>query len=200
MVKTKEDIDQINNKDNAVNLGIKIEDYKYILDSINSWIISADNKVSIYCGMYSVVIAVITVVANRIISATGNRAAEVNQTAQIWLVVTIIIAIASFLASVVFYSWSVKPDLIGRKACVNDVKKLSLFYHDISKFNTSEEFVNVVKNTDREKYLEELLTEVYYNSIVCTAKMERFQIAITLSTVSVFTTVLSCIEYYYSYY
>lgn len=200
MVKTRKDTVQINNTDSVANLGTKIDDYKYILDSINSWIISADNKVSIYCGMYSVVIAVITLTAEHVISAAGDGATEINHAAYVWLVVMIIIAVASFLASIAFYSWSVKPNLIGGKACVHDEGELSLFYRDISKLKTPQEFVNVVNGADREKYFEELLTEVYYNSKVCNTKMVRFQIAIILSTISVFSTVLSCIAYYYAYY
>lgn len=200
MAKTKKDIDQSDNREKENNLEIRIDDYKYALDSINSWIISADNKVSIYCGMYSVVIAVITFAANHVLSAAGDKSTEINQTAYGWLIALIIIAVVSFLASIWFYSWSVKPNLIGKKTEKKGTDKMSLFYRDISKFQTPEEFVNVVKNANREKYLEELLTEVYYNSIVCTKKMIRFQVAVVLSTISVFATVFSCIACYCAYY
>ena len=199
MGKTKRDIVQIHKSDKEEGLGTKVDDYRYVLDSINSWIISADNKVSIYCGMYSVVIAVIAFVADHVLSVIGEKSAEINQTAYVWLVVLTIIAIISFLISIVFYSWAVKPNLI----CDNntqDKDKLSLFYRDIAQFKSPEEFVHTVEETDRDGYLTEIVTEVYYNSKVCTSKMIRFQVAIILSTISVIATVFACIAFYYTFY
>ena len=198
MKKIKKDIAQKDN--NSGDLATKIDDYKYVLDTINSWIASADNKVSIYCGMYSVVIAAITFAANRLLSELHVSSDVVNQCAHNIFTVCVVVAIATFLVSTVFYTLSVKPKLLGEKYGKKGKKKeYSLFYANISKFRDSDEFVSAVKNSNRKDYYQELLKEVYYNSVVCTKKMKCFQIAVVSSALSVIMTVGACIAYYYSY-
>lgn len=200
MKKPEKDIEQRNCKKNRDNLATRIDDYKYILNTINSWIASADNKVSIYCGMYSVVIAAITFAANHLLSGLHASSNDVNQRAYIAFSLCVVIAIIAFLVSIVFYTLSVKPKLLGKKCSKKGRRKeYSLFYANISKFRDSDEFVSAVKNSNRKDYYQELLKEVYYNSEVCTKKMKCFQIAVISSAVSVFVTVGACIAYYFSY-
>lgn len=202
MEKIRKDIEQNSNPDNVESMDKRINDYRYTLNSINSWIISADNKVSIYCGMYSVVIAVITFVANHVMSgictplAVSNQSVN-NQYAYNWFVAFVVSALVSFLASIVFYTKAVKPNLIGEKQCIDSKQKFTLFYKDIAGFESAEIFVNAAIEVDRESYFKEILAEVYYNSKVCTKKMQNFQIAVVLSTISVFMTVGACVAYYY---
>lgn len=196
MLKIKRDIAQ---NENADVINQKIDNYSYILDSINAWIISADNKVSIYCGMYSAVTAAIAFVANYLLSGIRESCTSTNSSAHIWFVLATIVTIGSFLVSIFFYTWSVKPNLIGGKKKDSHEKDLSLFYRDISHYESADAFIKIATESDRKLFLRELLNEVYYNSIVCTKKMQRFQIAVVSSSVSVFSVVIACIAYYYTY-
>lgn len=200
MKKTEKDIEQKNCKNSQDNLATRIDDYKYILDIINSWIASADNKVSIYCGMYSAVIAAITFAANHLLSGLHASSNDVNQMAYTIFSLCVVIAIITFLVSIVFYTLSVKPKLLGKKCSKKGRRQeYSLFYANIASFEDPDEFVDAVKNSNRQDYYQELLKEVYYNSDVCTEKMKSFQIAVISSAVSVFMTVGACIAYYFSY-
>ena len=196
MLKIKRDITQ---NEHADIINQKIDDYGYISESINTWIISADNKVSIYCGMYSAVTAVIAFVANYLLSGIRESCTSVNSNAHIWFVLATILTIGSFLVSIFFYTWSVKPNLIGVKKKDAHDKKLSLFYRDISHYESADAFIKIATESDRDLFLKELLSEVYYNSIVCTKKMQRFQVAVVSSAISVFSVVVACIAYYYTY-
>lgn len=200
MMKIRKDIGQKSLGENKGYSDSKIDDYRYILDSVNSWIISADNKVGIYCGMYSVIIAAITLVASHLLSGLSNSICEVNPYVYTCFEVTALLTGASFVVSIVFYTLSITPNLIGKKSKGNEPRKeLSLFYADIAQFKSPENFKNVVKKVDREKYYDELLSEVYYNSDVCTKKMKRFQWAVAFSTLSVVFSIIACAAYYFAF-
>jgi len=195
---TQKNIQQNKTDAQGDDIDKKIEDFKYELDSINSWIVSADNKVSIYCGMYSVVIAVIAFIADHVMSAIVISPGIVNKTFYCLFIGSVIISIVGFLVSIFFYTCAIKPNLIGNKGKGNN-KELSLFYKDIAELDSPREFINIVSMANRKTYLDSLASEIYYNSKVCTEKMMKFQIAVTASAVTIFFSIASCIAYYFAH-
>lgn len=197
MKRTRKDIQQNNIEVHSDDIDKTIEDYKYVLDSINSWITSADNKVSIYCGMYSLVIAVVAFVASHLISALNIPSGNINNTAYCWFKCDVALALIGFVVSIILYTCAVKPNLVGKKNSDKN-KALSLFYKDIAELDKPEDFMNLVLESDRKTYLKSLASEIYYNSKVCTTKMIKFQIAVIASAVTIFFTVVACIAYYFA--
>lgn len=182
-------------KNDSYEVEQKINDYRYELDSINAWIVNADNKVSIYCGLYSIVLAVIAFVAKYILF--DDTPADVGCSCYRWFQFFAIMTLLSFLTAIYFYTWAVKPNMIGKTKKNNtDIRENSLFYKDISRFRSADEYIKIVYEADRDDYCKELLKEVYFNSKVCTEKMKHFQVGVIASGASIFLAVIACSLYY----
>ena len=186
----RKNIEQNNslNKTEKFDVSKQIERNKEILDTINGWINVADSKVSIFCGVFSVVFAVMVFIAENFLSK--RKLLENN--CPFWVNATIVLicfSILTFFASLVFSFNSVSPKLTK----IDDKRKgeYSIFYAQISEFENSKEYVNCAKKATDEMYNEELLNEIYINSGVCTQKMCQFRLSLWLSFGSIIAAILS---------
>lgn len=172
----------------------QIEQNKAILDLVNSWIVAADTKVSIICGVFSAVFAVIVYFADSVLS---DRTLIEGQQYACWNKISMILACAAlvaFLLSLLFMVLTVSPKLY--KADKNRKGKYSIFYEEIADFKDAKSFVDCANKSTKIEYNEEILNEIYLNSKICSRKMKQFGISLWLSFASIVVEVGSCIIYY----
>ena len=148
-----------------------------LLGLTNSWIDSADNKVSIFCAVFSIIYGVITFG----IETIKSRQALPDGTTRSAVIALIIISALLMATSLSLYLSAIIPKLISAKKKTN---KVSLFYGDIAKV-TFEEFREFEKSLTDDRYNKEILSEVYINSKICSAKMKKFKIGVYLSILAV---------------
>ena len=79
-----------------------LERSKYSLDLINTWITSADSKISTSCGIVSVVVAVLVFVAENILSKI-DRTNGAIELWKIWFIITAAGAVITFLLSLIAF-------------------------------------------------------------------------------------------------
>ena len=179
---------------------LRLDRAKYYLELVNNWIIAADEKVSISCGVFSVIVAAIVFVAEKILEGTykcGGANADIYKC----FIVVGIIATITFLASVFFHLLAINPSFKTEEYSEsgNKHKEFTLFYDKIRRFETAEDYIQSVRNCSEKQFEEEVLREVYINSGICTNKMKRFRCGIWLGWISIILIVICSILYYYAY-
>ena len=78
---------------------------------------------------------------------------------------------------------------------MRDLIQLPLF----EQFESSEEYIQSVRDCSEIQFEEELLREVYFNSKICTKKMVTFRYGILFGGLSIFLIVICSIFYYCAY-
>ena len=171
----------------------KIEKNKYTLDLVNSWINNADTKISISCGLSSVVLAIITFIIETYIStadiSNGFNVCILN----IAKIVTAI-GLALFLLALWFHFWALNPSLISIKS--KKEEKNSLFFGSINSFENVDAYIKHANSITKERYNIELMEEIYINSSICTKKMKRFRTGMWFSIGSILFAVGAGVCYY----
>lgn len=174
----------------------QIDNNKYTLDSVNSWIGNVDQKINISCGISSLVVATIGIGAGNILIKMAEGA-NLNNSIMVYFYGVLVIFLFTFLTSLWFYFWALNPTLTSGKSKIEKAK-YSIFYKDISNFANVDDYMESVEKATEEDFNKELLREVYINSGICTRKMNRFKIGMWLSVVAVFSAVLACILFYFA--
>lgn len=172
-----------------------IEWNQYILELVNSWINNADSKISIACGISSVVFAVIAFGAENFLSKLHMD--DVNISLMTLFYITVWIAGVTFLLGLWFYFWALNPSLLSAK---NSIRKpqYSIFYDDISKFKNVDDYMGCALQATVQDVNKEILQEIYINSKICSKKIKRFKIGMWLSVIAIASAVLSSFFYYFA--
>lgn len=174
----------------------RLEQSKYSLDLVNTWISSADTKVSICSGVLSVVVAAVVFCANLIMGWVN-----VDDTPIIGLVkisrVCSILGVISFSVSLIFFFLAIIPRLTSSKDAED--KKFSLFFGDISSFGDENEFIETAMSISIDDYSKEVLRETYINSQICTRKMSLFKKGTIASIATVVNVIVAAITYPMAY-
>ena len=181
---------------------------KYSLELVNGWIIAADTKVSISCGVFSFMVAVLVFVAENILNKI-DKSAGVNTRIYLFFIVAMVISAITFLISIFLHLKAISPSFkseerIKRNCCplnkdINMQNDFSLFYDKIRRFESPEEYIQSAHNCSEKQFEEEVLREVYINSGICTNKMKRFKRGIWLGWISILLIVSCSILYYCAY-
>ena len=156
----------------------KLERSKYIYEQVNNWIENADNKVSISCGIFSGVFAVITFLSERV---TGSVAVnECWKTLYQWCFG---ISLGLMMVSLFFYVWAINPNL-GKSGKKKNgpipKKKYPVFYGDIAELELADYKKAMNQATDVD-FINELQAEAHYNSVICTKKMKKYKAGLWFS-------------------
>lgn len=182
-----------------------LERSQYSLDLVNSWINGADTKVSISCGVFSVIIAVIVFAAENILGKL-ERPEQINCLMYTWFQFILCITVIAFLVSIFFHLWAINPCFFSEADSSKKLSKkksvkpaFSIFYDEIRSFESPADYINAAKNVLEDQFTDEVLKEVYYNSKICSQKMRRFKIGITLAGITIVLSIVSCILYYCAY-
>lgn len=179
-----------------------IERNKYVFELVNMWIANADNKINIAFAMLSAVVAVVTFVAENMLSKMA-----ISQNARSSLLyafyTVFIIAAACFCLSIFFYVASVIPRLTSGKTikCKRKQKekkkpKYSIFYDEIKDFEKAEDYVEAAKRANEDVFNEEILKEIYYNSGICSKKMNCFKWGGIASFVTIVLVMIASLLYF----
>lgn len=182
-----------------------LERSQYSLDLVNSWINGADTKVSISCGVFSVIIAVIVFVAENILGKLEKQE-QINCLLYSIFFIAVIITVIGFLASIFFHLWAINPCFFSESYSSKKLSKqelakptFSIFYDEIRSFENSTDYIKAAKNVSGEQFTNEVLKEVYCNARICAQKMKRFRAGITLAIITIVFSIVSCVLYYCAY-
>ena len=159
-----------------------IENNKYTLDLVNGWINNADTKISISCGISSVVFAIILFFAENILCKL-DYSKGINSCYIPWIMLFGIGGVGCFLVSLWFCFWALNPNLASSKIKAQN-KDYSIFYEDI-KCLTEPEYIASANDATDEAFNEEILREIHINSGICSKKMHRFKIGMWYSVISI---------------
>ena len=183
-------------KDNNAN---SVQRSEYILQLVNNWISNIDTKVSVSCGLFTVVFSIITIIINEMISDFGFNILYADNPLPVGCRIILLLSVVAFTGSFFLHLLAIFPSLFGKTkkktGCDSeiDTRKSIVFFENISKFKGKEEYVsNAISTTDME-YCEDLFTEVFYNSVICTKKIIRFRWALVTGALSVIGGLLACI-------
>ncbi len=182
-----------------------LERSKYSLDLVNTWINVADTKVSISCGVFSVIIAVIVFVAENLLGKL-DEPEQINGHIYTLFLIAVLITVIIFLVSIFFHIGAISPSFFsGSKSSKKQSKKravqptFSIFYDEIRAFKNPADYVEAAKGISEEQFTDEILKEVYCNSKICSKKMRRFKVGIVFAFMAILLSIFSCILYYCAY-
>lgn len=171
-----------------------VENNKYTLDLVNGWINNADTKISISCGISSVVLAVIAFGAENILGDLAKNN-ELNGRVMPLFALALAVSCITFIVSLWFYFLALNPGLISSKLEI-EKPKYSIFYKDISKFANVDAYMECIEDVTEEDFNHELMREIYINSDICTKKMQRFKTGMWCSVISIIAAVVASVLFY----
>lgn len=177
-----------------------LERSKYSLDLINTWITSADSKISTSCGIVSVVVAVLVFVAENILSKIDRA----NGAIEPWKTLFIITAAGSvitFILSLFFHLLALSPKFFAGKNTGDQSKnkKCNIFYEDIKDYKDAEDYISAVRKISENQFVDDVLRETYYNSKICSTKMHRFKIGLWTAFASIVLILICALCYFQMY-
>ncbi len=158
---------------------------RYNLDLVNGWISSADSKIGTFGTVFAVVAAVFVYVADMIFSYVDNSVL-VNPILLTW---STFFAVSSFLAlvvAIILCLVALRPSLkskFSRK--FKKISYFSIFYEDIARIESADEYIRIAKESTRDKFTDEVMREIYFNSRICSNKMHLFKNAFIASILSI---------------
>lgn len=189
-------------------MNMNVAECKERLNNVGAWIGSADNKISIGLGIFSIT----GLFFGFIFSENFDRLMylkEVNFGAFISVMIIFGFSLLCFIAALFSYVIGIVPrlgsakDYHKKKDKMPDDDYLNFwFFKHVASFPTSDEFIEECKCKfgDFDDECKQILQEVYANSNICLAKMMCFKIgiivsliSISLSFVSVLTLIISCV-------
>lgn len=168
------------------------EDLYRILDTVNSWIHSADNKASIFLAFVGVCITVI--VTSSFFSDVCKLISDILLSGDMWLRILFIVASAVGIMGIIMLVAVIIPRIIR----IPWLKvKTPLFQHDSFMFYGS------IANRDYKAYekqmheifgtgnlvIDDLIYQIHSASVICVKKMEYLQKSIVLL---IFSSILLC--------
>lgn len=189
-------------------MNMNVVECKERLNNVSAWIGSADNKISIGLGIFSIT----GLFMGFIFSENFERLMylkSVNFNAFISTMIAFILSLLCFAVAICSYVIGIVPRLGAAK----HYQKKSVetpdnnyvnfwFFKHIALFSTSEKFIEECKRKfgDIDEECKQILEEVYANSNICLTKMICFKvgiiislISVLLSFVSVLTLIISCV-------
>lgn len=200
-----QNIEQVHEKNSPSGESSLLDRSKYSLDLVNMWINGADTKVSISCGVFSVIIAVIVFAAENMLGKL-EKPVKLNCFAYSMFHVAVVITVIAFLVSIFFHLWAINPSFFsGSKPSKNQSSKksskppFSIFYDEIRNFDNAADYIKAAKDESEDQFTDEVLKEVYYNSKICSRKMRRYKTGIIFAGITIALSIISCILYYCAY-
>lgn len=177
-----------------------LERSKYSLELINTWITSADSKISTSCGIVSVVVAVLVFVTENILSKinTTNGAIEPWKTR---FIIAAVGAVITFILSLFFHLLALSPKFFTGKNTGDQSKnkKCNIFYEDIKDYKDAEDYISAARKMTENQFVDDVLRETYYNSEICSTKMHIFKIGLWTAFVSIILILICALCYFLMY-
>ena len=177
-----------------------LERSKYSLDLINTWITSADSKISTSCGIVSVVVAVLVFVAENILSKIDRTIGAIEP----WKTLFIITAAGSvitFILSLFFHLLALSPKFFAGKNTGDQSKnkKCNIFYEDIKDYKDAEDYISAVRKMTENQFVDDALLETYCNSKICSTNLHRFKRGLWTAFASIVLILICALCYFRMY-
>lgn len=156
------------------------EDVYKNLDNIISWINNSEVKASIALGLFGVIITVLFT-NDSLIKKYADLFKEVIKNVNFSDVLYILFIILS-IGTIFLGLYKLIKVLIPTLQTKFNLKKPShIYFGSIANFNSSLEFKESLNDTTEEELMDDLLNQVYINSIICMNKFNNFQIGLKFS-------------------
>ena len=156
------------------------EDINENLENVNSWINNCDTKTSIILGVYGVIIATLFAkdkLTDKCISILNNVIHNVNFSDVLYILFNTI-AIFLFVFGVYKLIKVLIPTLKNSKTANSH-----FYFGGIASFSSALEFKQSIKKMSEENILDELLTQLYTNSVICNKKFNNFKYGVFYSLI-----------------
>lgn len=186
---------------------MKVEECREKLNNVGTWIGSADNKISIGLGIFSITGLFI----GFIFSENFERLMyikNINFEAFLSVMIFFVLSLVLFVCSLCFYVYGIVPRLctaedFKRKKAKEIKSSINFwFYKHVASFKECSDFIEACESKfgPADTECKQVLEEVYANSNICLIKMQSFKIGIVISlfsvlfsVVSVLTLIISCV-------
>lgn len=154
---------------------IKENAYKN-LEIINDWINNSDNKTSVALGLIGILLTILFTTSNsikRIAKIVSSLFSKLDFSDILFLII-----FTMFIYFFVYGIWSLIKVLIPTlKMKVCNIKSY-LFFGSIAQYSSYEQYKNEVLSASDDDVIDDLLNQVYQNSIICNNKYKNFTIGI----------------------
>lgn len=189
--KVSRDMDNTNQKRsehgqcvNEEKVAKDVDRAKYVYELVNGWIMNADAKVEVSCGLFTGVFGVMSFLSECVIFKNDS----VNPVAinELWSNVHRVFLVGGtvlLFAALIFYALSIVPNLKS-SATRRGEKPFLLFYGDIADTSLVE-FRKVLHKACDVDFLDEIMSEAYHNAGICRKKMRRYKAAVFFSIAAI---------------
>jgi hypothetical protein len=158
---------------------------RYTLDLVNGWISSADSKIGTFGTVLAVVAAVFVYIADKIFSYVDTSVLT-NPLLLTWSKIFAVLSSVTLVIAVLYCLLSLSPSLQFSFSCkVKNINHFSIFYEDIARMDSAEEYIRLAKESTEENFTDEVMRETYINSGICSKKMHRFRKGAIASVLSI---------------
>lgn len=181
---------------NSKDDGERVERSKYVYNLVNGWIENADNKVSVSCGIFTGVFAVITFLAEHYKSVPDNTV--VNECWRCLYKGSFIISLVVMSTAIILYAKAIIPNLKSCGTAMPTQKTYPIFYGDIHALQFKEYKDLMSKGKDGD-FANELILESWYNSGICMRKMRWYKAGVISSLIAIAFSFLNLLSHFLMY-
>lgn len=174
-------------KNNKMEYEEKFENAKYVLDNTKEWINNVDIKISILIAFMGIILGYILIDSNidfieRIITTINNNSISFSKIIMGLLVLLLYI---NTIFSIIKLLYALKGKINIKEFNESGVTLNSLiFYGSIAKYNY-EEFNKKVKNQTKQSNINDILSQVYINSKICTKKFKDYNVGLNMAMITI---------------
>ena len=165
------------------NVEINKEDINKILDNVNFWINNSDTKASIILGFLGIFISIIFTnnkILAKIINIFNNLFIDISFDDIIYL---ILFALSIF--SLFYGLYKLIKVLVPDLKLKDYSQKSPVYFGGIASYKSFNEYKEDFKKLDDESFKEELLSQIYINSIICNNKFKNFKVGLIFSLLGI---------------
>ena len=165
----------------------KIENARYILNNTKEWINNVDIKISILIAFMGVILGYILIDSNidfieRIIMTINNNSISFSKIIKGLLVLLLYI---NTVFSIIKLIYALKGKINIKEFKESGITLNSLvFYGSIAKYNY-EEFNKKMENQTQQKNINDILSQAYINSKICTKKFKDYNTGLNMTMITI---------------
>ncbi len=164
----------------------RIENEKYTFDTINSFINTADNKISIMLGIHS---AIFTVFGAFTTFSFKDYSWKEIDGGMICYLIFMVFSIILFSSSLVFFLFALCPRFKGNNKKDNKEeneveKKYNLLFFEDIKTLEKHKYIGLAKAKNLQSFNDDLEEEIHANASICSKKMHYFRKGLIASSIS----------------
>ena len=175
-------------KKNKEKKQINTEELNAILDRTIGFVENCDTKASIVLALFGVILTVIC--ASNITNSIGDIADKVKENVNsggcLYILCVIVAAIIMMISIIELLL------VIGAKIDKTGLDS-KIYFRDISENVNCCTYGSKIKELSEDSYIDDIITQIYINSQICTKKYERYNLAIIFGTVG---TIMFAILYF----